>query len=480
MLATPYILDGLGAEEYGLMALAIATIGFLGLLDLGMGAALVKFVSQFFATRDYAGINQAVGTSLLFYGGIGLVGLALSLAGTPFFVEEILSIPAGLETTAETVFYITGFSFFFTMLLNVLASLPGSIQRFDVRAKVNMTYTTATVLLTVLLVYLGHGVREIVMLNLVLTIGGIGAYVFVGRRLLPLEPVLKPNLDLLKQMFSFGSFAFVSAASGIVLFHLDKFIIGAFMGVQMVTFYAIPASLAAKIHASVANLAQVIFPLSSELITLEQKERLHHLYVRATRLVLAFVATIAIPPLFFADEILGVWLGRAFAETSATVFVLLIVAYILLTFSIVPSYLVHGAGQPRIAALFALLSGALNVALLLFLVPRFGILGAGWAYLFSVAPVPVFVVVIERRILRASGTAWIRSVSRVVPAAVVQAVACALVLQHLVEGLASLIVSLVVGSAIFPLVYFSFRLAATEDTAMLRALWHARVSRETT
>src|SRR3712207_8928013 len=38
--------------------------GFLGLLDLGMGAALVKYVSEFRAVRDTRGVDDAFATSL--------------------------------------------------------------------------------------------------------------------------------------------------------------------------------------------------------------------------------------------------------------------------------------------------------------------------------------------------------------------------------------------------------------------------------
>ena len=476
ILATPYIVHGLGTERYGLFVLATASVGFLGLFDLGMGSALIKFASDAHARRDYGELNRAFATGLSFYLLVGVVGLAVAVAGAPFFAERVLDVSPERQDAARDVFRVAGVTFFFTMVMTAYSSVPASIQRYDVQAKVNVAYTTATVALVVALVALDRSIVEIVAVNSLTTVLAIATYYAVDRRLLPLRPSLRIDRRMLRRMFSFGGFALVSTVSGAAIFHLDKFVVGSIVGVGFVTFYAVPAMLAARIHSAVAHLSQVVFPLASELIALGETDRLHALYVRATRLVLAFVAAVSIPPMVLSSEILRVWLGDEFVARSSDVFVILIATYFVLALTAVPFYVAMGAGRPQWNAIFSVSTAVLDVGLLLVLTPRFGIEGAAVAYLASLAPVPLFVFLVERRILGVSSGLWLPLAARVVPAAAIQCAVC-FALAPLASGLASLLAVLALGFLAFPAAYIGLRFAPAEDRTLLRALWVDRVAR---
>jgi O-antigen/teichoic acid export membrane protein len=479
IVATPYVVRGLGTEGYGLFVLATATVGFLGVFDLGMGSALIKFVSDHFARREYDGINRAFATGLAFYLGVGLLGLAVALLGAPFFADEVLDVAPERRDTARDVFRVAGVTFFFTMVMTAFSAVPASIQRYDVQAKVNVAYTTATVGLVVLLVALDRSVVEVVAASAATTVLAIATYFLVDRRLLPLRPSLRVDRAMARRMFSFGGFALVSTVSGVAIFHIDKFVVGSIVGVGFVTFYAVPALLAIRIHAAVAHLSQVVFPLSSELLALGQTDRLHALYVRATRLVVAFVAAVSIPPMILSSEILRVWLGEEFVLRSSDVFVILIATYFVLALTAVPFYVAMGAGRPKINAFFSLCTVVLDVVLLLVLTPRFGIEGAAVAYLLSLAPVPLFIFFIERRILGVSSGLWVPLLARLLPAAALQCAVCFL-LAGLVSGVASLLGVLALAFLAFPLAYVGLGFAPAEDRDLVRTLWAGRFARGTT
>ncbi len=477
IVATPYIVGELGSERYGLFSLAVVTVGFLGMLDLGMSQAVIKFVSDYRARNEYDEINRTFATAISFYLGIGLAGLGVAVLGTPLLVEHILNISSGLDATARTVFYLTGVAFFMTMLLMAFSSIPVALQRYDIHAGVTIVYTTLTVGITVILVSLGRGVADIVLGNAVVTLMGVVAYFLVDRRLLPLG--FWPRLDrgTFKKIFSFSGYTMVSIVTGHLLLHLDKFILGSLLSVGAVTFYVIPGTLAMKIHAAVAQLSQVIFPLSSELLALDRREQLQRLYIRATRLVFAFVTAVSIPALVFAGDILRVWLGDEFAERSTGVFVLLLVTYAVLALTAVPYYVAVGAGRPQVNAAFSVIAAALNVLLVFLLVPPLGLSGAGLAYLVSLIHAPLFVVFIERRIVEVRSTLWLSVFARVLPVGVIQAVISAVLLKGLIGGVASLILILAVAVATFPVIYILFGFAHREDRLLLKSLWTERVAR---
>ena len=100
----------------------------------------------------------------------------------------------------------------------------------------------------------------------------------------------------------------------------------------------------------------------------------------------------------FARPILAVWLGPDYGEQSAVVLQILAVAALLNGLAFVPFALVEGMGHPDLVAKYHLAELPLYLVTLLFLVWRFGIVGAaiGWG-LRMLWTAPVFSVLALRR-----------------------------------------------------------------------------------
>src|SRR5262249_22258373 len=76
----PFNIAHLGAAEYGLWALTLSVTWFFGVLDLGYGGALVKFIARYRALRDRAALNEIVSTIGLLFSGLGVVTFLVTAA----------------------------------------------------------------------------------------------------------------------------------------------------------------------------------------------------------------------------------------------------------------------------------------------------------------------------------------------------------------------------------------------------------------
>src|SRR5437762_13592931 len=79
---SPYILHRLGDTAYGIWVLIFSVTGYYGLFDLGIRSSVVRFVSRFTAVHDNEALSKLVNTSLFTYTLIGVVALAVTVAGT--------------------------------------------------------------------------------------------------------------------------------------------------------------------------------------------------------------------------------------------------------------------------------------------------------------------------------------------------------------------------------------------------------------
>mgnify|MGYP003339009902 CR=1 FL=1 len=73
---TPILVKGLGDDRYGIWVFVESIIKYLALFDLGVTAAVVKYVAKFNATEDRDEVNRIYSTSIAIFSSLGLlVGL---------------------------------------------------------------------------------------------------------------------------------------------------------------------------------------------------------------------------------------------------------------------------------------------------------------------------------------------------------------------------------------------------------------------
>ena len=276
----------------------------------------------------------------------------------------------------------------------------------------------------------------------------------------------------MRGMLSFSAYSFISNTAGAILFQVDKFVLGAIANVSLVTYYVVPGNVAQRLHSGVSQLASVLLPVSADLHTRGERTALNVLYVRATRALALVIVSLAVPVFVFARQLLLEWVGEAFATTSFGTLRVLIVTYALLALTPLPYYLALGIGRPRILAVFNLVTAAINVVLIVILIPRYGLIGAAIAYLGSTVTVPVLILYVERRLLALDRSPWPSLIVRLGLVVVGQATCCFL-LRPLATGLAQVIALLFLGVAIGPAIASISGYLTPEDRATLSSLVRA-------
>src|SRR3954464_10582717 len=82
-ITTPILINNLGQEDYGLYTIATALPAYAGLLDFGIGAGLVKHLTEYSSTNDKLGVRQVMTLSLIFYGLLGLLLAPIVFVAAP-------------------------------------------------------------------------------------------------------------------------------------------------------------------------------------------------------------------------------------------------------------------------------------------------------------------------------------------------------------------------------------------------------------
>lgn len=386
------------------MVLILAIIGYFALLDLNLGNAVIKYIAEYYAEGDLKKVNDIVRVTIFIYLFLGALGGLSIFALSSTITTQFLKIQEELLPAAQSAMNIGALGFFFTIILSALSAIPNGLNRYDITSKFTMVITSTTTLATAFLLYLGLGLKDIVILNVSLSFIGILCYVYICKRLLPglrLTPAF--NYLALKKVLKFGLFSSLSRLSGLIQFQADRILTGAILGVSWVTYYVVPFSLVRKVMTITARIGGVIFPVVSGLQGKRDYTNLTSLYLQSSRLILAIATALCLPLILFGDRFLGLWMGVEFEQKAGIVILLLTITLYLDSFTNVPSIVIDGLGRPKITGFFALANAMINLILIYPLGKMMGIVGIALSFFISnVCIAPAFVYYANKKILNLS------------------------------------------------------------------------------
>jgi O-antigen/teichoic acid export membrane protein len=174
----------------------------------------------------------------------------------------------------------------------------------------------------------------------------------------------------------------VSDLMSAVLNRADTFIVASFGGLDTLAVYT-AAEFITRLIANPRYLFDyIIAPVISEALQTHDRARVRYNLALVTRWVITACAPIAVTVIVLRVEILGLY-GRAFT-TGASALVILAIHHLIVGCLGLTPYVVSMGGRTRLYLINNVCAAALNIALGVVLVPRFGINGAAIAVLASV------------------------------------------------------------------------------------------------
>lgn len=402
-VCTPYIVHHLGKEAYGILVIATMVMGYFSFLNLGLGTAGMKYISEYYAKREHDAVQSTINALIALYlvlGSIGMIGILL-LAN--LFATKLFKIPMDMVEVTRFAFYLSAFGLLVGMIRSVFEAVPKALHRFDITNKIGIVFGTATSLLSVFLLYIGHGLKTILILHFGIGLGILIANIVATRKLIPEYKIgFTIDLFLLKKLFSFGTVHLFTKLANLSMRQLGKLVIGILIGPVGVTYYFISQKLGERMNGFMYRISEIIFPIASELSSTQQNERLRRIYIKASRITLAFEFALYIPLTLFSYQILYYWMGKEFADEGWLVMVFLSCGFFLVSIGQIPGLFNLGYAKPKYNAVYALIIALINLSTIYPLTRMMGIKGAALSFLISMIHAPGFVYYVNRKVIKVS------------------------------------------------------------------------------
>jgi len=372
----PFIVHRLGNVAYGVWVIAIATVGYLSLLDLGMQSSVLRFVSKGHTQGDHQASSEAISAALWVRLQISALVLVLSLALAVVF-PFVFHVPAELASDARKAILLIGLTTAITMSVGVVGGVLSALNRYDLQNYANLAQTLVRVVGIILVLRSGHGIVAIALCGLVSVLIGNLILVYLARRLYPELRVRlkKPKPETLRQIWSYSWYAFLTTIAVQLVYQTDNLVVGAFVSASAVTFYAIANSLCNYASQVVGSMGQTFVPAASTYEAAGDEASLLRLYKDGTRAIIMVSLPILITLVVRGPSFIGLWMGPQYSHVSGIVLIILSSGLFFSYANRTAASIAFGVEKHKTSARWAVGEGVANLTLSITLVHWFGIYG---------------------------------------------------------------------------------------------------------
>lgn len=377
---TPIMLRMLGQAEYGLYGIAYSIMGYISLLNFGIGGTIVRYLSKY---REEGNTEQEARVAGLFIKIYTVVCSLVLIAGLAFAANaEVYSrslTPEEVETLRMLVILMTLNTAIF-LPFSVFNSIVIAYERHIFSKLVGMLSTVLSPVLHLILLYCGFGSVGLVLSSTVLNFITYGLYTWFALARLKVRPSLKKaEPGLLREILKFSSFVFLASIVDTLYWTTDKLIIGWAKGTKDTAVYNIGATFNTYVTALSSAISGLLVPRLTKMVVKDApKEEFTRIFIKVGRLQFIIISFIVSAFVAFGRQFIALWAGPEY-ELAYYVALLTMIPVTIPLIQNTGINILYALNKHQFRSTVYAIIAVLNVVLTFWWVEDYGIIGAALA-----------------------------------------------------------------------------------------------------
>ncbi|MDD2759915.1 MAG: oligosaccharide flippase family protein [Methylomonas sp.] len=382
VLVIPKLLILIGAERFGLLALAWGAIGYASLFDLGIGRAVTQKISILRATDklEDASAVLATGVSLTLW--VSLIAMAIIILADIMGAYTIFATYTVPEGEVKNSILLLALALPLQAISATYRGVNEAYLNFKSISVVRVVLGVVNFLGPFLIAIFSNDVSCLIS-SLVLSRGLAlwfyrkGAY----QCLYGFDKRVRGQYSakVARQLIGFGGWVSITSIVGPILVQSDRFFIGALISATAVTVYVIPYEVTVQALIGVGAVTSVAFPVIAKMLTTDPQAAKELFRIWLFRVVVAMLLGMSLIAVILPN-LLELWLKQPVNDESVLVGRILAVGVVLNAVGSMYFALLHAKGYSKPTAILHLVEMPIYFILLVNLIPIFGVVGCAIAW----------------------------------------------------------------------------------------------------
>lgn len=378
LILTPFIIRNLGQSEYGLYMLIGAFVGYIAVLDFGLGNTTIRFVAKYRAENDKKGEENFIFSTFIIY---SIISLIILIVGAILFInlDNIFGNSLTLKEIeiAKVMFIILVISLSLTLPMNLFTGIITAYEEFVMPRVLTIARTVLRAIILLILLSLGYKAIAIVIVdsifNLVIMLISM-AYVFLKLNVrIRLHSL---NISILKEIFSYSSLIFISVVVDQIYWRIGHLVLGVVASTNEVAVFAIGMVFGQYFITFSTAISGVFLPKITKMVVEKASgEELTDLLIKTGRIQFLILGFVLGGFILFGKDFILLWAGPGYDISWIIALIMMIPLSIVLTQTIGISIL-QAKNMHGFRAIIYLCIAIVNTFISIFLAKIYGAVGA--------------------------------------------------------------------------------------------------------
>ncbi len=377
---TPIMLRLLGQAEYGLYGIANSIMGYIGLLNFGIGGTIVRYLSKYRAEGDREQEARVAGLFLKIYSVVcGLILIAGFVFAANVEVYGRSLSDQEVETLRVLVILMT-FNTAIFLPFSAFNSVVIAYERYVFSKLVGMLSTVAVPVLNIILLYCGFGSVGLVLAATAMNVVTYGLYTYYALCRLKIRPSFrKAEPGLLGEILKFSSFVFLASIVDTLYWTTDRLIIGWAKGTKDTAVYNIGATFNTYVTGLSSAISGLLVPKLTQMVVKDApKEEFSRIFIKVGRLQFIIVSFIVSAFIAFGRQFIALWAGPEY-RLSYYVALLTMIPVTIPLIQNTGINILYALNKHQFRSVVYACIAVLNVILTFWWVEAYGVVGAALA-----------------------------------------------------------------------------------------------------
>ncbi|MGL5917821.1 MAG: lipopolysaccharide biosynthesis protein [Cetobacterium sp.] len=315
IIYTPMYMKYLGPTDYGINSLVQSIIGYISILNLGLGNTMLRYTVQYRAENKLEEEKSLNGMFLVIYSVLMLIAIFIGI-----YLYSNMNEFFGKNFTFEEIQKTK--SIFVIMFLNVAISFPLSIFSTNISSKEKFIYQRSIKLITIILnpivaVILMTNGFGLISITVSTVFFALTSYIFDIIYALKLGMKIKFskfNKNIIREIFTYSFFIFLNVLIDQIYWGTDRVIIGKYIGVTGIAVYSIGGIFNTLYMGFASSVSGVLFPKINRLIVEGKHDEINDIFIKVGRLQYILLGLISSGFILFGKDFIVLWVGESYIE----------------------------------------------------------------------------------------------------------------------------------------------------------------------
>lgn len=317
IIYTPIMLRLLGQSQYGLYNLSNSVIGYLGVLDFGLGNAVIRYTAKYRALNDKKSEENLYGMFIIIYSILAVIIFIVGgilISNIQYVFSRKLSV-SELETM-KILMIIMIFNLAISFPFGIFGGIITAYEEFVFPKVMAIIRAIVNPFIMLPLLLMGYTSIALTIATTILNIIFIFINMYYCFAKLKIKISFnKFNFKVIKEISGYSFFIFMNIIIDKIYWSTDQLILGAIVGSVSVAIYSVASVINGYYMNFSTAISGVFLPKITAMVTKNvSNSQLSDLFIKAGRVQYIIMSFILGGFILVGKKFINIWAGQGYEE----------------------------------------------------------------------------------------------------------------------------------------------------------------------